>query len=112
VLRSQFLAGSQVEAVVRDYRSAGLSPDEVAILAFTEKVTLEAPRVTAADVEELRRHGLSDAEILDVAMAAGARSFFSRVLDAVGAEPDSRYDGLETTLRDALVVGRRPESGG
>jgi hypothetical protein len=75
------------------------------MLAFVEKISLHAHRITAEDVEKLRRHGFSDAEILDVAMTAGARSFFSKVLDAVGAEPD-RYSVLESDLRDALTVGR------
>ena len=94
---------------MRDFRNAGLPPEDVALLAFAEKVTLRAHEVTREDVEELRRHGLSDAEILDVAMTAGARSFFSKVLDAVGAEPETRYDALlEEGLRVTLAVGRPP----
>lgn len=92
---------------MRDYRTAGLPPAEVAVLAFAEKVTLAADNVTREDIEELRRHGLSDAEVLDVAMAAGARSFFSKVLDAVGAEPEKRYEALlDEGLRVTLTVGR------
>jgi hypothetical protein len=77
------------------------------VLAFTEKVTLAAHEVTREDVEELRRQGLSDAEVLDVAMTAGARSLFSKVLDAVGAEPEKRYEAfLEESLHETLAVGR------
>ncbi len=76
------------------------------MLAFAEKVALGAHEVTREDIEELRRHGLSDAEILDVAMTAGARSFFSKVLDAVGAEPESYEALLEGGLRETLTVGR------
>ena len=77
------------------------------MLAFTEKVTLAAHEVTGEDIEELRRHGFSDAEVLDVAMTAGARSFFSKVLDTVGAEPEKRYEALlEDGLRVTLTVGR------
>ena len=99
----------QVEAIVRDYRSAGLPPGEVALLSFAEKVALDASRISAGDVEELRRHGFSDAEVLDVAMTVGARSFFSKVLDAVGAEPDP-YETLEHGLRQTLTVGRPTEA--
>ena len=91
---------------MRDYESAGLPPAEVAMLAFAEKITLRAHEVTRQDVEELRRQGLSDAEVLDIAMAAAARSFFSKVLDAVGAEPEERYKNLEKGLRETLAVGR------
>jgi alkylhydroperoxidase family enzyme len=91
---------------VRDYKSAGLPPVEVAMLAFAEKVTLRAHEVTRQDIDELRRLGLSDAEVLDIAMTAGARSFFSKVIDAVGAEPEERYENLEKSLRGTLAVGR------
>jgi hypothetical protein len=92
---------------MRNYRTAGLLPAEVAMLAFAEKVTLRAHEVTREDIEELRREGFSDAEVLDVAMTVGARSFFSKVLDAVGAEPETRYEALlEESLRVTLSVGR------
>ncbi len=76
------------------------------MLAFAEKITLRAHEVTRQDVEDLRRQGLTDSEVLDIAMTAGARSFFSKVLDAVGAEPEERYKNLEKDLRETLAVGR------
>ncbi len=75
-------------------------------MAFAEKVALHAYEVTPEDIERLRAHAFSDAEILDIALTAGARSFFSKVLDAVGAEPDERYRELEKGLRETLTVGR------
>lgn len=106
MLRSRFFTADQVEAIVRDYRTAGLPPADVAMLGFAEKVSLHAHLVTAEDIGDLRRHGFSDAEILDIAATAGARSFFSKVLDAVGADPDDRYNELEEDLRETLTVGR------
>jgi hypothetical protein len=106
VLRSRFFGAKQVERIVADYRSAGLPTEEVALLAFAEKVASDAWRISAGDVEELRRLGFTDPEILDVAMTVGARSFFSKVLDATGAEPDGLYDDLEEGLRKAMAVGR------
>ena len=76
------------------------------MLAFAEKVTLRAHEVTREDIDELRRQGLSDPEVLDIAMTAGARSLFSKVLDAVGAEPEQRYRDLEEGLVERLAVGR------
>jgi len=63
----------------------------VALLAFAEKVAIEADRIRPEDIDALRTEGLSDEEILDVALAAAARSFFSKVMDAVGADPEERY---------------------
>jgi alkylhydroperoxidase family enzyme len=106
VLRSKFYSPEQVEAIVRDFRNAGLDPVDVAIMAFAEKVALHAYRVTAKDIESLRQHGLSEADILDVVLAAAARCFYSKSLDALGAEPDAAYLELEDSLRQALTVGR------
>jgi hypothetical protein len=41
-----------------------------------------------------------------VAAAAEACCCFSKTLDALGLQPDNRYEELEPELREALVVGR------
>jgi alkylhydroperoxidase family enzyme len=67
----------------------------------------DAATVRAADVQDLRDHGLSDDEILDVAPAAALRCFFSKVIDAMGVESDAALrDLLEPDLHRALTVGR------
>jgi hypothetical protein len=43
---------------------------------------------------------------MDVVLAAAARCFFSKTLDALGVEPDEAYRDLDPALRDALTVGR------
>ena len=67
--------------------------------------------MTEADVDRLRSLGLTDAEILDVVLAAAVRCFFSKVLDGLGAEPDARYAQLDPEVRDALTVGRADRGG-
>jgi hypothetical protein len=57
-------------------------------------------------VDTLRELGLSDDDVLDVALAAAARCFFSKTLDATGTTPDSAYNNLPDNLRTALTVGR------
>jgi uncharacterized peroxidase-related enzyme len=106
VLESKFYDRDQLEAIVRDYRGADcLDARDVAIMAFAEKVALHAYRVTADDVDELRGHGLTDTEIFEVALAAAARSFFSKSLDAMGAEPD---EALGPTIGLLDLVEPRP----
>lgn len=92
--------------VVKDFRAAGLPEAEVAIMAFAHMITRHAYKVTPRDIEDLRSHKLSDEEILDIAAAAAARNFFSRLLDAIGAEPDPAYQEMESGIRDVLTVGR------
>ena len=62
--------------------------------------------MTEEDIGALRSAGLSDRDILDVTLAAAARSFFSKVLDATGTLADSAYNEMDPELREALTVGR------
>jgi len=96
--------------LARDGGGAGFTEAEEAIFAFAAKVAREANTVTQADIDGLRAHGLTDPEIFDVAAAAGARCFLSKVADAMGAQPDAHYNGLSDSLRAALVVGRPIET--
>ena len=97
---------AQLTQIAEDYTQAGLNPEDVVMMAFAEKIARDASSVTAQDTEGLRTHGFSDEEIFDVAAAASARCFFSKLLDALGAEPDAHYLELEPNLRQALTVGR------
>ncbi len=97
-----FLEPDAVRAAVADHRSAGLDEVDVAVMDLAAKVATDATSVEMADTDRLRSLGLSDQDILDVVLAAAARCFFSTVLDAVGAEPDEKYDALDPRLR----VGR------
>ena len=75
-------------------------------MVFAEKVARSADQVTSADIDGLRSHGYRDEEIFDLAAAAAARCFFSKLLDALGVQPDSSFNELDPTLRQALTVGR------
>ena len=50
----------------------GVDPVDRAVMAFATKVARDAAAVTAADVQELRDMGLSDDDVLDVALAVAA----------------------------------------
>ena len=106
MLRSRLLSAEQTQALVHDYRKAGLESAEVALLAYAEKVTLHAYQVTPDDIAALRAHGFADAEILDIALAVGLRCLFSEVLDAVGTEPEAESVKLDAEIRQNLTVGR------
>jgi len=106
VLMDKFLEPDAVRALVDDFRTAGLEPAELAVMELADKVAQDATSVTQADVHRLRDLGLTDGEILDVVVAAAARCFFSKTLDALGAQPDAKYSQLEPELRNTLTVGR------
>jgi uncharacterized peroxidase-related enzyme len=106
VLREHFVDDGTLRTLVTDHRLAGLDERDVAVMDFAQKVVDDATSVSEADVEQLREAGLADDEIFDVVLAAAARCFFSKTLDALGVQADARYRELEPELRDALTVGR------
>ena len=106
ILADKFLGPDAVRAIADDARDAGLDEVDLAVMALADKVAADATTVDEADVARLRDLGLTDAEILDIVLAAAARCFFSKVLDGLGVDPDRAYQDLDPALRDALTVGR------
>ena len=86
--------------------AAALDDVDRAVIELAEKVAVDATSVEEGDIERLRSLGLSEEEIFGVVLAAAARCFFSKTLDAAGVRPDARFAALEPSLRDGLVVGR------
>lgn len=97
-----------VAAVLHDFRNAGLSARDVAMLAHAEKVVRNAHGIGQADIDALRGHGFSDAQIGDIALCASLRCFFSRFVEATGAAPEAQFIDPDPAYRDALTVGRVP----
>jgi uncharacterized peroxidase-related enzyme len=106
VLVEKYMSAEELRAIVADHHAAGLDEADVAIMDLAEKVADDATSVTQEDVDRLRSLGLSDADVLNVVIAAAARCFLTKVVDGVGAQPDPKYAAMEPALRDALVVGR------
>jgi len=105
-LLGKFYSSEQMTAIAGDPATAELAPADVAMMAFAEKLARDASAITEADVRALREHGFTDAEVFDIAATAAARCFFSKLLDALGAEPDAAYDGLDDGLKRRLTPGR------
>jgi len=104
VLAERF--GAPVAQIAADHRAAGLDEVDVAVMDLAEQVVDDATAIGETDLQRLRDLGLSQEEVMDVILAAAARCFFSKTLDALGVQPDSSYRELEPGLREALVVGR------
>lgn len=96
-------------AIAQDPSGAALSEQDRAVYRFAAKVATDAASISRQDVDELREVGLSDAEVADVVFAASARSFFTRVLDGLGAQLDAQTaDTFAPDLLGSMVVGRPP----
>lgn len=94
----------QLERIARDYSDAGLTDAEVAMMRFAERVARDASSMTDADSLTLREAGFSDPEIVDIAIAAAARVYLGRMLQALAVEVDVP-ERLSEPLRSALVDG-------
>jgi len=106
VMLKELCSTEQLTLIAQDYQSADLTPAEVAMMVFAEQIVHDATSVTQNDIDNLRQHGFTDADIFDITTTAAARCFFSKTLDALGAEPDNNYMALDENLRQALTVGR------
>ncbi|HEX5188967.1 MAG TPA: hypothetical protein VFW16_05480 [Streptosporangiaceae bacterium] len=104
VLAERF--GEPVAHIAADHRAAGLGEIDVAVMDLAEHVAEDAAAITDADLQRLRDLGLSQQDIMNVVLAAAARCFFSKTLDALGVLPDASYRELEPAMREVLVVGR------
>ncbi|WP_099868235.1 carboxymuconolactone decarboxylase family protein [Pararhizobium haloflavum] len=104
---STMIGREQALAVHRDYRNADLTDQQVAMLAYAERITVDASRIGQDDIDSLRAVGLTDRNIADIALAASFRNFLSRYFDAVGAEAEPEFLDDDLSVRRQLSVGRR-----
>jgi uncharacterized peroxidase-related enzyme len=106
-LRDECGDEAALQALAEDPTGATLSDVDRAVYAFAAKVAADAASVEQEDVDALRALGLSDADVADVVFAAAARSFFTRVLDGLGAQLDPQTaTGLDPSVRPLFEVGR------
>jgi uncharacterized peroxidase-related enzyme len=98
---------STMRAVAADPSGAHLDATDRAVMDFATQVAQDASSVTAADVQRLRDHGLGDPDIVDVVLAAAARAFFTKVLDALGVQADVQLgETFDPEVRRQVTVGR------
>ena len=98
--------GEPVREIALDHRAAGIDDVDIAVMDLAERVVDDATSIEDSELQRLRDLGLSEEDIMDVVLAAAARCFFSKTLDALDVRPDKSYSELDPELREALVVGR------
>ena len=82
------------EALVMNWRMADLDARQRAVLEFAMQVTEASATVADADRANLRAHGLSDADIWDLAAVAGFFNMSNRMASAVGMQPNPEYHAM------------------
>jgi uncharacterized peroxidase-related enzyme len=87
-LRAVVQSDEERAAVQRDYRSAGLSAREVALLDFAVKLTRAPSGTGRHDLDALRHHGFTDEQLVDAVHCISYFNFINRVLDGLGVDPE------------------------
>jgi uncharacterized peroxidase-related enzyme len=96
-----------MRTVAADPSGADLDATDRAVMHFATLVARDASSITTADVQQVRDHGLSDPEIVDVVFAAAARAFLTKVIDALGVQADVQLgETFDPEVRHHLTVGR------
>jgi alkylhydroperoxidase family enzyme len=74
-----------------------LSQAERILLEYITKVTEAAYRTTPEDVQTLRDHGWTEAQIAEAVYITAMFAFFNRVADAFGISPQGYLEMNEMT---------------
>jgi len=102
------MIGKQAVMAIAQGRDADvLDAAECAMLKYARRIAVDASAITADEVRALKEiHGFSDVDIFDIAAIAASRSFFTKVLDALGTDADMPFMKMDEELRNCLTVGR------
>jgi alkylhydroperoxidase family enzyme len=90
----------------RGLASGVISEAENTMMSYARKIARDASSTTQRDIDALKLVGYGDAQIFDITATAAARSFFTKIIEGLGAETDHSYPQMDHELRDMLVVGR------
>ena len=71
-----------------DYRTAGLDEKTRRLMDFAVTLTRDPTATGAAEVEELRALGWTDAQILTATEVIGFFNYYVRMVEALGVEPE------------------------
>lgn len=77
-----------------DYRRAGLSEKQMAMLDFAVKLTLDPVTCSEEDVDDLRGLGYSDEDVWDIAEVTAMFNYTNRLMSAAGVLPNAEYHGM------------------
>ena len=103
---AKFISEEGVQALAAGDTEGVISEAEAAVFIFARKAARDASTISQADVDTLRSHGYSDAQVFDIAVSVAGRSFLTKTLDALGVEMDISAMEMSEPFREALAVGR------
>ena len=88
ILSSLGKSEAQLDRLLTDYRRAGFSEADVALLDFSAKLSQHASSVHSGDIETLRGCGLDDESILEAVQVTALACFLCTLSAGLAPEPD------------------------
>ena len=82
------------ERITLDYRRAGLTEKQMAMLDFSVKLTLDPVTVPEEDVDDLRAVGFSDEDVWDIVEVTAMFNYTNRLMSGAGVLPNPEYHGM------------------
>lgn len=73
-----------VEAVLEDFRTAPISPQEKALFTFLEKMNRQSNQLRKEDVQEVVAAGWTEEAIYDAITVCALFNFYNKWVDAAG----------------------------
>ena len=77
--------------IQEDFRSAGLDPKHLAMLGYSEKLTLTPSAMERSDIEALWAVGFSDPDILAIAEVTAYYAYANRIADGLGVQVEECF---------------------
>lgn len=74
-----------------DYREAGLSQADRAMLDYVVKLTIRSASVAREDADRLRSAGFDDRGLHDICAVTAYYAFVNRIADGLGVELEPRF---------------------
>lgn len=78
--------------ILKDYKTAPLSPKEMAMLDYAALLTEDATQITPEKHDILRSHGFDDTAILQITLIASWFNYINRVADALGIGRQNEFE--------------------
>jgi uncharacterized peroxidase-related enzyme len=82
------------DTIAANYRAASLIPRQRAMLDLAVKITVDSAAVGDQDIADLRNHGFTDEDIMDIIQTAALFNYSNRVASALDLRPNREYHGM------------------
>jgi len=86
-------AADMLKAFREDSIEGVFAGKELHLLQYARKLTLDPASLRHTDIEDMRRQGASDEEILEVNQVAASFNYSNRVISGLGVEPGGEQVG-------------------